>query len=90
VYWKRTCCDCLGLHFGTLILDLFPCSAGALHSDPYRLSVRKPIKITIITRTMEETRLYHEDVAATEHFFRNPRFAQTLRPYSAQVCPAWC
>ncbi|TFJ86014.1 hypothetical protein NSK_002834 [Nannochloropsis salina CCMP1776] len=33
---------------------------------------------------MEETRLYHEDVAATEHFFRNPRFAQTLRPYSAQ------
>ena len=35
--------------------------------------------------SMEETRLYHEDVAATERFFRNPRFAQTARPYSAQV-----
>lgn len=34
---------------------------------------------------MEETRLYHEDVAATERFFRSPRFAQTARPYSAQV-----
>lgn len=40
--------------------------------------------------SMEETRLYHEEVAATERFFRSPRFAQTARPYSAQVSQSSC
>ena len=34
---------------------------------------------------MEETRAFHEEVAATERGMASPRFRDTARPYGAQV-----
>lgn len=34
---------------------------------------------------MDETRAFHDEVAATERWFASPRFRETARPYSAQV-----
>jgi hypothetical protein len=34
---------------------------------------------------MEETRAFHDEVAATERWFASPRFRETARPYTAQV-----
>ncbi len=34
---------------------------------------------------MEETRAFHDEVAATERWFASPRFRETARPYTPQV-----